>query len=139
MSNLGFNTGYIEELYAQFLEDPASVSEVWKEFFTGFTPSPTDSTAPSESDSKAPKTATISESEDPPASIEGGPAQAEELTAEEKPIRGAAARIVENMEASLGVPTATSVRDVPVKLMTENRRLLMHNRPDPGKERNSAL
>jgi 2-oxoglutarate dehydrogenase E1 component len=39
-------------------------------------------------------------------------------------LRGAAARIVENMEASLEIPTATSVRRVPVKLMAENRRLI---------------
>ena len=35
-----------------------------------------------------------------------------------------AARIVENMEQSLSVPTATSVRDVPMRLLEENRRLL---------------
>src|SRR5690606_17722313 len=38
-------------------------------------------------------------------------------------IRGAQAKIVENMEASLGVPTATSIRTIPVKLMSENRQL----------------
>jgi 2-oxoglutarate decarboxylase len=39
-------------------------------------------------------------------------------------IRGAAARIVENMEASLGVPTATSVRNIPAKLLEVNRQIL---------------
>ncbi|HET6566439.1 MAG TPA: multifunctional oxoglutarate decarboxylase/oxoglutarate dehydrogenase thiamine pyrophosphate-binding subunit/dihydrolipoyllysine-residue succinyltransferase subunit, partial [Rhodothermales bacterium] len=39
-------------------------------------------------------------------------------------LRGPSAKIVENMEASLGVPTATSVRAVPVKLMSENRKLI---------------
>src|SRR5262245_24088021 len=37
------------------------------------------------------------------------------------PLRGAAARIVQNMDASLGVPTATSVRAVPAKLIADNR------------------
>jgi 2-oxoglutarate dehydrogenase E1 component len=37
------------------------------------------------------------------------------------PLRGAAARVVANMEASLAVPTATSVRAVPAKLMADNR------------------
>src|SRR5690606_16357261 len=37
-------------------------------------------------------------------------------------LRGAGARIVENMETSLGVPTATSVRDIPAKLLEVNRR-----------------
>ncbi|MGN6524521.1 MAG: multifunctional oxoglutarate decarboxylase/oxoglutarate dehydrogenase thiamine pyrophosphate-binding subunit/dihydrolipoyllysine-residue succinyltransferase subunit, partial [Actinomycetes bacterium] len=37
------------------------------------------------------------------------------------PLRGAAARVVSNMEASLSVPTATSVRAVPAKLLADNR------------------
>jgi multifunctional 2-oxoglutarate metabolism enzyme len=37
------------------------------------------------------------------------------------PIRGAAAAIVKNMQLSLTVPTATSVRAVPAKLLADNR------------------
>ncbi|MFW5472143.1 multifunctional oxoglutarate decarboxylase/oxoglutarate dehydrogenase thiamine pyrophosphate-binding subunit/dihydrolipoyllysine-residue succinyltransferase subunit [Knoellia sp. CPCC 206450] len=40
---------------------------------------------------------------------------------ETSPIRGASARVVTNMEASLAVPTATSVRAVPAKLLVDNR------------------
>ena len=40
------------------------------------------------------------------------------------PLRGAAGRIVTNMEASLGVPTATSVRVVPAKLLEVNRTIV---------------
>src|SRR5262249_2655777 len=36
-------------------------------------------------------------------------------------LRGAAARVVANMEVSLTVPTATSVRAVPAKLLSDNR------------------
>ncbi|QTE30307.1 multifunctional oxoglutarate decarboxylase/oxoglutarate dehydrogenase thiamine pyrophosphate-binding subunit/dihydrolipoyllysine-residue succinyltransferase subunit [Pengzhenrongella sicca] len=36
-------------------------------------------------------------------------------------LRGPAARVVVNMESSLGVPTATSVRAIPAKLMVDNR------------------
>ena len=43
---------------------------------------------------------------------------------EPEPLRGAAARTVENMEASLGVPTATSVRAMPAKLLEVNRQIL---------------
>ncbi len=39
-------------------------------------------------------------------------------------LRGAAARIVTNMEASLEVPTATSFREVPAKLLEVNRRVV---------------
>jgi 2-oxoglutarate dehydrogenase E1 component len=45
-----------------------------------------------------------------------------------QPIRGGALRIVENMELSLAVPTATSVRNVPVRTLEENRRLLNKHR-----------
>jgi 2-oxoglutarate dehydrogenase E1 component len=39
-------------------------------------------------------------------------------------LRGSAGRIVANMEASLGVPTATSVRVVPAKLLEVNRTIV---------------
>jgi multifunctional 2-oxoglutarate metabolism enzyme len=39
-------------------------------------------------------------------------------------LRGAPARTVQNMDASLSVPTATSVRSVPVKLLWDNRTVI---------------
>ncbi|MBO3084787.1 multifunctional oxoglutarate decarboxylase/oxoglutarate dehydrogenase thiamine pyrophosphate-binding subunit/dihydrolipoyllysine-residue succinyltransferase subunit [Cellulomonas fengjieae] len=44
-----------------------------------------------------------------------------ETTDDVQKLRGPAARVVTNMEASLEVPTATSVRAVPAKLMVDNR------------------
>src|SRR5262249_34415789 len=44
--------------------------------------------------------------------------------AEVSAIRGPALKIVENMETSLSVPTATSERRIPVKLLDENRRII---------------
>lgn len=41
-------------------------------------------------------------------------------------LRGPAARVVSNMEASLDIPTATSVRTVPAKLIMDNR-VVMNN------------
>ena len=41
-----------------------------------------------------------------------------------EPIRGVAARVVQSMEASLAVPTATSVRAIPAKLMIDNRTVI---------------
>jgi multifunctional 2-oxoglutarate metabolism enzyme len=128
VSAFGFNTGYVEELYKQFLENPDSVSESWKEFFADY--------RPSESFVAAVEARPQTESRSPGVSSGRGdgatpdpvtPASAPDSAAEEaetKAIRGPAARIVENMEASLGVPTATSIRTVPVKLMTENRELI---------------
>lgn len=47
-------------------------------------------------------------------------------TDEAKILRGAAAAIVKNMSASLTIPTATSVRAIPAKLMIDNR-LVINN------------
>ena len=41
-----------------------------------------------------------------------------------QPLRGVAARVVQSMEASLSVPTATSVRAIPAKLMIDNRTVI---------------
>ena len=58
-----------------------------------------------------------------PISRDGGAAavQAPEVEDTHVPLRGVAARIVTNMEQSLEVPTATSVRAVPAKLLIDNR------------------
>jgi 2-oxoglutarate decarboxylase len=57
-----------------------------------------------------------------PAPIAATPPAVDEAPGEQ--LRGAAARIVENMEASLGVPTATSFRDIPAKMLEANRRVI---------------
>ena len=54
----------------------------------------------------------------------GGRAEPERRRGAGEPIRGAAARIVANMEASLAVPTATSFREVPAKLLEVNRKVI---------------
>ena len=43
------------------------------------------------------------------------------------PLRGVAAKIVQNMEASIEVPTATSVRAVPAKALIDNRIVINSN------------
>ena len=61
----------------------------------------------------------------PPRPAHAGPAAAPARPAETAtPLRGAAGRIVANMTASLGVPTATSFRVVPARLLEVNRRIL---------------
>ncbi|QCB94175.1 multifunctional oxoglutarate decarboxylase/oxoglutarate dehydrogenase thiamine pyrophosphate-binding subunit/dihydrolipoyllysine-residue succinyltransferase subunit [Cellulomonas shaoxiangyii] len=47
-------------------------------------------------------------------------------------LRGPAARVVTNMESSLEVPTATSVRAVPAKLMVDNR-IVINNHLSRGR------
>ena len=51
------------------------------------------------------------------------------------PLRGAAARIAENMAASAAIPLATSQRIIPVKVIDENRRLINHHRSLIGKSK----
>jgi len=46
-----------------------------------------------------------------------GPVSEDEV----RPLRGPAARVVTNMQSSLSVPTATSLRAVPAKLLIDNR------------------
>ncbi|HET6773086.1 MAG TPA: multifunctional oxoglutarate decarboxylase/oxoglutarate dehydrogenase thiamine pyrophosphate-binding subunit/dihydrolipoyllysine-residue succinyltransferase subunit, partial [Acidimicrobiales bacterium] len=80
-------------------------------------PAPAAAPAPAKAAAPAPPAAPVAPAK--PAT----PARAPE-EAPGEPLRGAAARIVANMEASLGVPTATSFRDVPAKLLEVNRRVV---------------
>ncbi|MEE6273401.1 multifunctional oxoglutarate decarboxylase/oxoglutarate dehydrogenase thiamine pyrophosphate-binding subunit/dihydrolipoyllysine-residue succinyltransferase subunit [Georgenia wangjunii] len=51
---------------------------------------------------------------------------------EQVKLRGPAARVVTNMEASLEVPTATSVRAIPAKLLVDNR-IVINNQLTRGR------
>ena len=52
------------------------------------------------------------------------PQVATPTSARVEPLRGVASRVVQSMEASLTVPTATSVRAIPAKLMIDNRTVI---------------
>ena len=90
-------------MYDRFLKDPTSVAASWREFFADYqrSPVPTVATTHAVAATPAPKPVVVN--------------------AEATPLRGAAARIVTNMEASLRVPTATSVRTVAARLLEINR------------------
>ncbi|SDP70686.1 2-oxoglutarate decarboxylase [Actinopolyspora xinjiangensis] len=57
----------------------------------------------------------------PQEAAKAAPVKEESSGEETKPLRGPAAAIAKNMEQSLSVPTATSVRAVPAKLLFDNR------------------
>ena len=116
-TKLGINSWLEDELYQQYLNDRRAVDESWKSLFE------------SNGGSQRPALANgvPSPAPAPAASLEAGPA--EQLV----PLRGAAARIAANMEASLAIPVATSVRSIPVKVIDENRRILNHHRALAGK------
>jgi 2-oxoglutarate dehydrogenase E1 component len=104
-------------MFEQYRTDPDSVSESWKEFFHGYRPTaaPRAAAAPGAVAPAVPA-ATAATAAAPAAQT----APAEPGT----PLRGAAARIVTNMESSLTVPTATSFREVPAKLLEVNRKTI---------------
>ncbi|WP_175470210.1 multifunctional oxoglutarate decarboxylase/oxoglutarate dehydrogenase thiamine pyrophosphate-binding subunit/dihydrolipoyllysine-residue succinyltransferase subunit [Curtobacterium sp. MCBA15_001] len=91
------------------------------------TPAPAQSSAPAPGDGKgAPIQARTTSKQPSPQPI---PAEANDATDEHEethedvatPLRGMAKTLASNMDASLTVPTATSVRTIPAKLMIDNR------------------
>ncbi|HSR84827.1 MAG TPA: multifunctional oxoglutarate decarboxylase/oxoglutarate dehydrogenase thiamine pyrophosphate-binding subunit/dihydrolipoyllysine-residue succinyltransferase subunit [Streptosporangiaceae bacterium] len=68
-----------------------------------------------------PATASTAAATGPPAPAVAQVPQATEAAEQVVRLRGAAARTAANMTASLSVPTATSVRPVPAKLLVDNR------------------
>ncbi|MBZ5534651.1 MAG: multifunctional oxoglutarate decarboxylase/oxoglutarate dehydrogenase thiamine pyrophosphate-binding subunit/dihydrolipoyllysine-residue succinyltransferase subunit [Acidobacteriia bacterium] len=135
----GVNARYVGDLFQRFQHDPFSVDEDWQTFFAGLLrreevaalargeivkidtaggaslgPGMNGTSPPIKSEPPLPATVLSRGMDNGPATAIPG------RTA----LRGAALRIVENMEASLGVPTATSQRQIPIKLLDENRRLI---------------
>jgi multifunctional 2-oxoglutarate metabolism enzyme len=135
-ASFGPNVWLIDEMYREYRNNPDAVSESWREFFSDYTPVAERLTA-------APSPVPESQGVAVAAPLAAAPAPAQQpaaappphLTAvppppQALPLRGPAARLVENMEASLRVPTATSVRTIPVKLLEENRALLNEHLAD---------
>lgn len=123
--NFGANASYVEGLLARYKADPNTVDESWRTFFGDLL----DGNAPSVDGGErktvepAATPAPVAPPPAPAAEKKPVPAAAAADT-EAKPLTGASKKIVENMEQSLSVPTATSVRNIPVKLLEENRRIL---------------
>src|SRR6516162_7702133 len=121
--SFGPNAWLVDDMYDRFLADPNSVSESWREFFADYRPAPVPPPQPQTALKAAtPATAqpgvaapapvgAVAPAPAPAAAPAAAPAPAADTGTEEATVlRGAASRIVANMEASLGVPTATSVR-----------------------------
>ncbi len=144
----GQNSWFIEELYQTYRENPKAVPEEWRlQFDAGYDPrqpgtppqaslstlTPTESTSPPTPTAPAPAQPAPAPAAPAPAAPTASeapavekPASKPETKVEEpgEPIRGVGALIASNMEASLGVPTATSFREVPAKLLEVNRTVL---------------
>ena len=143
---LGLNAWLVEEMYQAYRADPSSVNEGWREFFADYRgpapappapvleqpPSPAAAQppsppAPAPAPSPAAPAAQVAPAPAPsPTAAPAAPAAPEKAGGEDlaAPLRGAAARVVTNMTASLAVPTATSVHPIPARLLEVNRRAL---------------
>jgi len=123
----GPNAWLVDEMHERYLTDPQSVGESWREFFADYkSERPTGQVPAVQPDGTpqpppaAPKPAPTQPAPTPAAASALPKAE----SADAEPLRGAAARIVLNMEASLGVPTATSFREIPAKLLEVNRKII---------------
>jgi len=127
----GPNDWLVDELYQQYLEDKNSVDPAWWEFFDDFTPHDNALLPEQAAHAEPPAPATPAQSPGQSPSPSPTPA-AKTVTTTPAPepseyvhkLKGPAARVVTNMEESLTVPTATSVRSVPVKLLFDNRTVI---------------
>ncbi|MCU1461005.1 MAG: multifunctional oxoglutarate decarboxylase/oxoglutarate dehydrogenase thiamine [Acidimicrobiales bacterium] len=129
----GANAWLVDEMFEQFQSDPSSVSDSWRDFFADYASNgagaPVTPTMPPAAEPPAAKGPTaVPPAAEAPAEVPPqqapAPAPATAPAAPGEPIRGAAARIVANMEASLAVPTATSARQVPARLLEVNRKVI---------------
>jgi len=118
--SFGSNAAYVEGLLNRYQKDPNLVDDTWKEYFgdllNGIVPQ--EATTVAGTPTVAVPTATIAPQPQAP------PVVALSADTAPTPLTGVAKKIVENMEASLTVPTATSFRNVPVKVLEENRRII---------------
>jgi len=150
LAAFGPNEWLVDEIYQQYLTDAKSVDPAWWDFFADYVPTE-HATADLVAASAAVRAAHKAEVEAAelasdaeiathhvpqplqpvvaPAPVTPPPAPAPVALAappvaekvEPTILRGAPARTVVNMEESLSVPVATSVRAVPVKLLIDNR------------------
>ncbi|MBA2631894.1 MAG: multifunctional oxoglutarate decarboxylase/oxoglutarate dehydrogenase thiamine pyrophosphate-binding subunit/dihydrolipoyllysine-residue succinyltransferase subunit [Chloroflexi bacterium] len=111
------NAGYVADIYEQYRADPTSVDAGWRSLFDSGTAGfePVSAPAGPTNGSREADAAAAPEKASPPAAP---------VPAGATPIRGPAARLAQNMVASLGVPTATSFRDVDVATMETRRKEL---------------
>jgi multifunctional 2-oxoglutarate metabolism enzyme len=141
-AEFGVNAAWVGELFERWSGDPAGVPDDWRDYFAALEPShgaaatvaadgPAVRAGSNGSSGRATATpaAAFPTATAPPIKplvdpANSAPSPAPASADEAEPLRGVAGKIVKNMEESLGVPTATSVRTVPVRLLEENRNLL---------------
>lgn len=137
------NDVYVEELYYQYLRDPNSVSPEWQEYFRTYAVD-----APQQRNGKqrslatppiAPISAGLAGEASParaPQAIPHAEIEHQLVVGEQvELLTGIRERIADNMTRSLTLPTATSVRDIPIKVLEENRLLINDFLVSRGKQK----
>lgn len=128
----GPNSALVEELYNQYKEDPSSVPNHWKQYFdetegvTSTEEIPEETSVSTNGEpavaKKAPEEPTVKKKEKKPSPKETEADIPKGATLEK--IKGISEKIAENMDESLEVPTATSVRTLPMKMLIEDRTII---------------
>ncbi len=111
----GPNASLVDDMYRRYLADPNDVPEAWREFFVDYEPhSPTLRKA---------RERELTAGEDSPQEL---PPHEEIMPSEPvaSQLRAGAGAVAKHMITSLEVPTATSVRTLPAKLLEVNRELI---------------
>jgi 2-oxoglutarate dehydrogenase E1 component len=125
------NAAFVQVMYEQYLRDPASVGEEWRQLFDNgkLAELPVIPTNRSEVIGSGEQGAV-------PSAAPTGTAPRSPLPASPglTPITGAAARLVTNMTDSLSVPTATSFREIAVDVLDARRRELNAQLAAAGKK-----
>jgi 2-oxoglutarate dehydrogenase E1 component len=108
------NAGFAQALYEEFLRDPASVTPEWRELFESgrIGEAPTNGAQGRHGVTAQEQPAPVS----PPAAPSTGLPDRPSV-----PIKGPAARLVQNMNESLTVPTATTFREISVTALESAR------------------
>jgi multifunctional 2-oxoglutarate metabolism enzyme len=118
-SVFGPNSALVEELYNQYQEDPESVPDHWRTYFDELEGKPA---APEKESAEKEEKEREEEKKAPPEKKK--PEYDIPEDAEVERIKGVSAKIVENMNESTEVPTATSLRVLPVKMLVEDRAII---------------
>lgn len=145
-SVFGPNSALVEELYNQYKEDPSSVPDHWKNYFNGI--EDVDNAEEWKADAQkagngAPSAAPVQElpkekeeeKDKAPKKKESKVSIPSGATLER--IKGVSSKIAENMDESLSVPTATSVRVLPTKMLIEDRAIINRHLEQRGEPKSS--
>ncbi len=113
-AHFGYNFGFVADLLDKYFQNKNSVSEYWRNYFDKLTSNGSNKSTAEKID-KLPSVKSEKQILTLSDSFEISPEDDPQL------VTGIGAKIIENMNNSLAIPTATSVRTISVKLLEENR------------------